>query len=137
MTEVRFGRLIETDTWNAADMAKKAILFEPNDIGKVKLYSNEKLLHYLVKAILVYYLKRMGHRCVCEAKIAGCAQIDVFDIDTNTMYEVESERSLANIMRKKKKYLQAGVDLVIIQLPIHTMDFGEIADYVKMYIRPD
>ena len=137
MSMIKFGRLIEEETWDPKESAKKAIMFEAADIGKLKLCSNESLLHYLTKAILLYYLKRIHHRCVCEVEVVDVGVGDVLDLTTNCLYELESEQSTANIMRRKNKFLQAGVDLIIIKLPLHTMDFGEIADYVKMWIRPD
>jgi len=137
MPTVKYGRLIEEDTWDPDAVYKKAIMFDVDDIGKLRIRGSESLRHFLAKSILMYYLLRLKHRVVCEVEIAGCAVIDVFDIDTNVMYELETERSIANIMRNKEKYHQAGVDLVIIQLPRHTTDIGEMADYVKRFIRPD
>lgn len=137
MTMVRYGRLIEDDIWDPKDIRTKAILFDENDIGKLRTRGSEGLSHFLAKSILMYYLLKLKHRVVCEAEVPGCAVIDVLDIDTSTMYELETERSIANIMRSKEKYHQAGVDLVIIQLPKHTTDIGELADYVKRFIRPD
>jgi hypothetical protein len=134
---IRYGKLIEEDTWDPKEIAKKAIRFEAADMGKLTICSNENLLHYLTKAMLVYYLKRLHHRCSCEVEVVGCGVGDVFDHDTNVLYELESEQYTSKIMRRKDKFLQAGVDLVIIKLPLHTMDFGEIAEYVKRYIRPD
>ena len=129
--------MIEEDNWDPKESAKKAILFETADIGKLTICSNENLLHYISKAILVYFLKRMHHRCSCEVKVVGVGVGDVFDLETNVLYELESEQSTAKIMRRKDKFLQAGIDLVIIKLPLHTTDLGEIAEYIKNYIRPD
>ena len=137
MTYVKFGRLIEEDTWNPKEIEKKAIMFDEADIGKLKICSNESILHYLCKAILVFYLKRLHHRVVTEAVLVDIGKMDVLDLDTNTNYELESEKSIANTMRKKEKYLQAGIDLVVIRLPTYTTDIGEITEYVKRYIRPD
>ena len=122
---------------NAADLYKKAILFDKDDIGKLTICSNETLRHYISKAILVYLLKRMKHRVVCEAKIEGIGKLDVFDIDTNVIYEIETEKSIANINRNKKKYQQAGVDIVIIQIRNWEDSIGWLTDYIKMWIRPD
>ena len=129
--------MIEEQTWDPKEIAKKAIIFDAADIGKLKICSNETLLHYLCKAILVFYLKRLHHRVLTEAKLIDIGKLDVLDLDTNCNYELESEKSIANTMRKKEKYLQAGIDLVVIRLPTYTTDIGEITDYVKRYIRPD
>jgi len=136
MTEVRYGREIAENNFSPVSLNKKTIIFNNEDIGKLTICSNETLRHYASKAILVYYLKRMKHRVVCEARINGIGVIDVFDIDTNTMYEIESEKSIANSMKAKEKYRQAGVDLVIIQIRNWEDSIGWLADYIRMWIRP-
>ena len=108
-----------------------------SNVGKLRLCSNESLYHYITKAILVYYLKRLHHRAACEVEIVGIGVGDVYDMETNCLYEIESEQLTSDIIRRKEKFLTAGVDLIIIKLPLYTMDFGEIADYVKRFIRPD
>ena len=139
MAFVKFGRQVEPDhVWDPKDeYIKNAVMFDKDDIGKLKICSNENLLHYLSKAILVYYLKRLKHRCCCEVEVIGCGVGDVLDIDCNVLYELESEQCSSDIMKRKKVFLNAGIDLVIIKLPQHTMDFGEIAEYIRRFIRPD
>ena len=139
MAYVKFGRLVEPDhVWDPKDeYIKNAVMFDKDDIGKLKICSNETLLHYLSKAILVYYLKRMKHQCCCEVEVVGCGVGDVLDIDCNVLYELESNQYTSDIMKRKNVFLNAGIDLVIIKLPLYTTDIGEIADYVKRFIRPD
>ena len=47
MTMVRYGKEIENDFVNAADLYKKAIIFDKNDIGKLTICTNETLRHYI------------------------------------------------------------------------------------------
>ena len=137
MSIIKFGREVPEDNFSAVSLYKKAIVFNTDDIGKLTICSNETLRHYLAKSILVYQLRRLNHRVVCEAEIAGIGQLDVLDIDTNVNYEIETEKSIANINRKKEKYLQAGIDLVIIQINNWEDSIGWLADYIRMWIRPD
>ena len=139
MSMIKFGRQVEPDhVWDPKDeYIKNAVMFDKDDIGKLKICSNETLLHYLSKAILVYYLKRMKHQCCCEVEVVGCGVGDVLDIDCNVLYELESNQYTSDIMKRKNVFLNAGIDLVIIKLPLYTTDIGEIADYVKRFIRPD
>jgi len=58
-------------------------------------------------------------------------------IDTNVDYELESEPSIAASIKKKDKYRQAGVDLVIIQIRDWNDSMGYLAEYIKRWIRPD
>ena len=137
MVYVKYGRMIEENTWDPKTIAKKAIIFNRSDIGKLKLYSNETRTHFLAKSYLVYNLMRMKHDVVTEAKINEIGQVDCFDITTQTIYEVETEKSIANTMKNKDKYKQAGVDLIIIQLHRWDGDLNTLDDFVKQYIRPD
>jgi hypothetical protein len=139
MTYVRYGRNTESALGfsTALDMYKKAIVFDKADIGKLKICSNETTRHFMAKAVLVYELLRMKHRVVCEAKIEGIGVMDVFDIDTNVDYELESEKSLANSERIKEKYRQAGIELVIIQIRNWNDSLGWLQEYIRLWIRPD
>ena len=122
---------------NALDMHRKAIVFDAKDIGKLKICSNETIRHYLAKSVLCYELLRLKHRVVCETKIEGVGSMDVFDIDTSVDYEIESEKSIANIERSKEKYRQAGVELVIIQIRDWNDSIGWLQEYIRHWIRPD
>lgn len=136
MSYVKYGRLIEENTWDPKGAYKKAIMYDTNDIGKLRICSNESILHFMAKSILVYQLLRLKHRVVCEAEIAGgIGAIDVFDIDTNVMYELETEKSIANSRKAKEKYKQAGVDLVIIQIRNWTDSMSWLTDYIRHWIR--
>ena len=137
MTEVKFGREIAENNFSAVDLSKKAIIYDNNDIGKLSICTNETLRHYIAKSMLVYHLKRLKHRVVTEARIEGIGFLDVYDIDTNVIYEIETEKSIANSRKAKEKYQQTGVDIVIIQIKDWTDSIGWLSDYIKMWIRPD
>ena len=139
MTMVRYGRITESALgfMNAADMHKKAINFDSRDIGKLRIYGCETLRHFMAKSILMYELLKMNHRVVCEAELCGVGRMDVFDLDTNVNYELESEPSISASIKKKDKYRQAGVDLVIIQIRDWNDSMGYLAEYIKQWIRPD
>ena len=137
MAFVKYGRMIEEDTWDPEAARKKAILYDRRDIGRLKLYSSETQAHFLAKSILVYNLMRMKHEVVTEAKIADIGQVDCYDITTQTIYEVETKPSISYTMKKKNKYKQSGVHLIIIQLHRWSGDLNDLNDFLTQYIRPD
>ena len=116
MTYRKFGHDVEPDGYDSIGHGRRAVLFEWGDVGKVIRYSNEGIVHFTLKSMLVYELSRLGHRCVTEARIDGVGRIDVYDIDTRTAYELESEKSRANSQRFKQKFIQAGVDGVVVPI---------------------
>ena len=137
MVYIRYGREVREDQFLPEQLNKKAIVYNESDIGKMKISTNESLRHFLAKSILVFHLLRLGHRVVSEARIEGVGIMDVFDITTSVDYEIENERSLANINRAKEKYRQAGIELVIIQIRNWNDSISWLDDYIKHWIRPD
>ena len=137
MVYIKYGREVEEDIFVPNELSKKAILFQESDVGKLSICSNEQLRHFLAKAVLLYHLLRMKHKAVCEAEIVNIGKMDVFDITCGVDYEIESDAYLKRSARRKQKYKQAGVELVIIQIRNWTDDIGWLSDYIKQWIRPD
>ena len=138
MVLIKYGREVEEeDIFIPNELSKKAILFQESDVGKLTICSNEQLRHFLAKAVLLYHLLRMKHKVVCEAEIAGIGKGDLFDLNTRIQYEVETEKSIANINKMKEKYRQTGIDLIIVQIKKMPNDIKGMETYIDQFTRPD
>jgi hypothetical protein len=137
MTMKRYGHEVEEELTTSADLKKKALVYDRNDLGKLKICSNETLKHFTAKSVLMFELIRMHHKAVCEIEIAGIGKLDVFDITTKTIYELESEQYAAKSWHLKEKYQQVGVDIVIITLHGLSENLHEIQTYLRSFVRPD
>jgi len=137
MTMIRFGREIEENNFSPVDLKKKAIIYDKDDIGKLTLRGSESLQHYLAKAMLVYHLKKMKHRVVCEVRIESIGYLDVLDIDVGVIYEIEKCQSPKTAMRFKEIYKQAGIDVIIIPIRNAPDSMSQLSDFIQHWIRPD
>ncbi len=133
----RFGREQFENEHDPLEMRRKAILFNWDEIGMLRKHSSEKLKHYLAKAIVMYELTKMKHRVVSEPEMAGVAKPDIFDFDTNTIYELENEPTMSVSQRRKAKYDSMGVDVVIVPIGKASDDIGELREHIIAYLRPD
>ena len=136
MSYLKFGRETEFDEFEPRELRTKAILFDDNDIGKLTMCGSETMRHFIAKAVVLYELRKLKHRCVCEAEICGIGRLDLYDLDTNCIYELESDQYPNRSRKAKDKYLQAGVDIVIIPIP-KTDSLKEFIEQIREFIRPD
>ena len=137
MSYYKYGRETEFDEFSSKNLQRKAIAYDRNDVGKLKISSNESLRHFVAKSVLVFELLKMKHRIYCEADMPGVGRLDVFDQTVNAVYELESEKSIANINKAKEKYKQANIDLIIIQINHMPMEIDAIREFMRAHIRPD
>ncbi len=136
MSYRKFGIETEFDEFEPRELKTKAIVFDENDIGKLTMCGSETRRHFMAKSIVLFELRKLKHRCVCEAEICGIGRLDVYDMDSNCIYELESDQYPNRSRKAKKKYQQAGVDIVIIPIP-KTDSITEFVDHIKAFIRPD
>jgi hypothetical protein len=136
MSFYKYGRDCEPEIISAADLYKKAINYQHSDINKLVKHQTEKIRHFQAKATLFFLLREIRHDVVTEFKIEGIGTGDLLDITARIQYEVETEKSIANINKAKEKYLQAKIDLIIIQIKKMPNDINEISEFLKPYIRP-
>ena len=127
----------ELDDKNAVDFARKAILYDRNDLNKLVIAGTEKLDHFITKSIMFYILSELDHDIVTECTIIGIGRIDLYDITTRTIYEFETSHSPKYRKEANEKYIQTGVEVIVI-------DINELPDdifqrYLKLreYIIPD
>ncbi len=65
---------------NATDFSRKAILFNRNDLNKLVIAGNEKLNHFISKAIFFYILSELNHDVTTECNIIGVGRLDLYDL---------------------------------------------------------
>lgn len=137
MTYMKYGRNVEPEIFEHETLNRKAIVINWNDVNKLLPSTDEKLKHYVAKAVLAHALIDMKHRIVTEVCLDGIGRLDLYDIDTKTVYEIESKQYLAESERLKAKYRTAGVDIVIISIHGLSGDIMAMQTYLKSFIRPD
>ena len=101
---------------NALEFSKKAILYDRNDINKLVIAGVEKLNHFITKSILYFILNELGHDVVTECNIIGVGRVDLFDLSVKVIYEFETHRSPKYRKEANEKYLQTGVEVIVINI---------------------
>ena len=127
----------ELDDKNAMDFSRKAILYDRNDLNKLVIAGNEKLNHFISKAIMFYILSKLNHSLVSECSIIGVGKVDLFDITTRTVYEFETNVSPKYRREANEKYIQAGVEVIVININELPDDIFQRYMKLKEYVIPD
>ena len=122
---------------NALDFSRKAILFDRNDMNKVVLAGREKLSHFITKSIMFYILTELDHDVATECQIVGVGRIDLFDITTQTIYEFENHVSPKYRKEANEKYLQTGVEVIVININELPDDIFQRYLKLREYVIPD
>ena len=58
----------------------------------------------------------MGHDVATEAEIKGVGRVDLYDISTKVIYELETNLSPKYRREANQKYIQAGVEVIVIDI---------------------
>ena len=122
---------------NALDFSRKAILYNRNDINKLVIAGVEKLNHFITKSILYFILNELGHDVVTECNIIGVGRVDLYDLTTQTIYEFETHRSPKYRKEANEKYLQTGVEVIVININELPNDIFQRYMKLKEYVIPD
>lgn len=77
----------------------KQLKIDLRDINVIKIGNGELFRHQLIKFLLCHHLLRLKHHFKTEQKINN-AVCDIIDLDTFTIYEIESH--VHPIVRRKK-----------------------------------
>ena len=101
---------------NALDFSRKAILYNREDINKLVIAGAEKLNHFITKSIMFYILSELNHDIVSECNIIGVGRVDLYDITARVIYEFETSHSPKYRREANEKYLQTGVEVIIIDI---------------------
>ena len=106
-------------------------------MNKLVIAGREKLNHFITKSIFYYILSELGHDIVTECQIVGVGRVDLYDLTVKVIYEFETNHSPKYRREANEKYLQTGVEVIVI-------DINELPDdifqrYLKLreYVIPD
>ncbi|MFA5771662.1 MAG: hypothetical protein WC974_02915 [Thermoplasmata archaeon] len=102
----------------------------PNHLTK---FCNESYRHFMAKSCLFYLLRKMGHDVRTEWTVPN-GYVDVVDMTTMTMYEIEFASSLNVRNRKIEQYRQPGFEIIIIPCSKMPDDIDAMAEYIEQYI---
>ncbi len=95
---------------------QRGIIYEPQDVNRLKMHSTETLDHWVTKALVFRILRKMKHNVVTEFEITGMGVGDVFDLATSVQYEIETTSYSKFIQRRKEDYARDGVEVIVIPL---------------------
>jgi hypothetical protein len=118
-------------------LSKRGVVYQDEDINKLKMFTKESLDHWIAKALAFYILRKMRHEVVTEFEITGLGQGDILDLTTNTQYEIETVNNRNYHKRRVEQYRRVGVDVVVIATNKLTTDIKEKLKMIKINIRPD
>jgi hypothetical protein len=127
----------ELNDKSAVDFERKAILFNKNDLNKLVIAGNEKLNHFISKAIMFYVLSELNHDIVTECNIVGVGRLDLYDITTRTDYEFETSGCRSVQQRVNDIYKQTGVEIIVIDVKELPDDIFQRYLKLKEYMIPD
>ena len=122
---------------DAIDFTRKAILFDNCNVNKLIRHHCEKLNHFTAKAIMFYLLRDLNHDIVTEFEIVGVGKGDLLDLTTNTQYEFEGNYRKNFNTEIKAKYINSGIELIIVNIDKLPRDINERYRALQQYIIPD
>ncbi|MFA5771656.1 MAG: hypothetical protein WC974_02885 [Thermoplasmata archaeon] len=105
----------------------------PNHLTK---YSSESYRHFMAKSCLFYLLRKMGHDLRTEWKVPN-GYVDIVDMTTRVMYELEFHVAPSVRNRKIEQYRQPGFEIIIINCSRLPDDINAMMEYVERYVVPD
>ena len=105
----------------------------PNHLTR---FSNETYKHFMAKSCLFYMLRKMKHEVRTEWSVPA-GYVDIVDMDTMTMYEIELSHSPKFRNRKIELYRQPGFELIIINCSKMPLDINRMKRFIEQFIVPD
>ena len=122
---------------NALDFERKAISYRTTDINRLVKHHREKLDHYIAKSALFYILQEYNHDVLTEFEIVGVGRGDIFDLTTKVQYELETNHSPKWRQELNIKYMQTGVEVIVIDCHDLPLDFYQVYMYLQQFVHPD
>ena len=116
---------------NALDFKRKAISYQETDINRLVKDHKEKLDHYIAKSILFYILQEYNHDVLTEFEIIGVGRGDIFDLTTKVQYELETNHSPKWRQELNRKYMQTGIEVIVIDCSNLPLDFYQVYMYLQ------
>ena len=86
---------------------------------------------------MFYILSELNHDMVTECTIVGIGRIDLYDVTSKTIYEFETNHSPKYRREANEKYLQTGVEVIVIDLNSLPNDIFQRYLKLKEYVIPD
>ncbi|MFA5771991.1 MAG: hypothetical protein WC974_04595 [Thermoplasmata archaeon] len=105
----------------------------PNHLTK---FCNESYRHFIAKSCLFYLLRKLDHDLRTEWKVPN-GYVDIVDMTTRTMYELEFHVAPSVRNRKVELYRQAGYEIIIVDCSKLPSDLTNMARYLEQYVVPD
>ena len=125
------------DSDDAVDFSRKAILFDKTDLNKLVITGNEKLNHFISKAIMFFILSELSHNVVTECNIVGVGRLDLYDLTTQVIYEFETTGCKSVQERVNDIYKQTGVEIIVIDVKELPDDIFQRYMKLKEFVIPD
>lgn len=122
---------------DALDFGRKAILYNREDINKVVTAGNEKLTHFITKAIMFYALSELDHDIVTECTIVGVGRVDMYDLTAQVIYEFENHVSPKYRKEANEKYRMTGVEMIVIDINVLPDDIFQRYLKLREYVVVD
>ena len=122
---------------NATDFITKAILYDWNDLNKLVIAGNEKINHFISKAIMFYILSELNHDVVAECNVIGIGRLDLYDLTTKVIYEFETTGCKSVQQRVNNIYKQTGFEIIVIDVRELPDDIFQRYLKLKEYVIPD
>ena len=82
----------------------RGILYLPQDLNRLKMFSKESIDHWLTKALVFRILRMAGHDVVTEFEITGMGIGDIFDLTTSIQYEIETTSYPKFLQKRAEQY---------------------------------
>ena len=99
-------------------------------------FSNETYKHFMAKACMFYILRKMKHELRTEHQI-GSGYVDILDITTQTIYEIELSASKKFRERKYEQYKMTCCEIIIVDCSKMPVDFEGMKKYLEEFVVPD
>lgn len=122
---------------SALEFERKVISYQTSDINRLVKDHKKKLDHYITKSILFYILQEYNYDVLNEFEIAGVGRGDVFDLTTKRQYELETNHSPKLRQELNRKYMQTGIEVIVIDCSNLPLDFYQVYMYLQQFIHPD
>jgi len=115
------------------DIKKLGLKFDKKKLNTVVFHNtNESKEHFIVKCVLSFLLRIMGHDIYSEG-FYGNKKFDVIDLTDRIVYEIESSKTKKKVTQKEENITDSYFDLFIIDLKdIPKID--ELFNFVKKQI---
>ena len=101
---------------NSELIDENTILYDRNDLNKIKIASGEKLNNFITKSTLFYILSELNHDIIVDFEIIGVGKADLYDLTTRTVYMFDLINLKEYQQRINELYEDSEVDVISINI---------------------